>query len=430
MERLMQYVWQHKLWPAVEMKTVDGRSVRVIDQGLLNTGPGPDFFNAKVIIDREMWSGNIEIHVRASDWYRHGHDKDRAYDSVVLHVVASDDTEVRRPDGNTIPQMVMDCAPDFSRRYREMVEGGNGFPPCRKEISSLPAIYIRDWTDNLAFERLGSKVERINNLVARYNGSWVDAVYITLARALGFGTNSEAFERLALSTPLKMLLKHRDSLETIEGALFGQAGFLDNPPERSGYVERMIQEYAFMAAKFGLARPLSLNWRMGGRPANFPHRRISTLAHMINSGFVIGSRIFEVTDEAEARSLFDISLTGFWSRRYTFMAEASPTVKALSDASVSILIINVVAPMLYAYGLAYNDAGRCRVALELLQGLPAERNNIVKQFTDAGIPCTDAFTSQALIELCRSYCEQRKCLYCRIGHRLLQAKVKRQKPSC
>lgn len=425
MERLMQYVWQHKLWPAEEMKTVDGRQVRVIDQGLINTGAGPDFFNAKVMIDRQLWSGNVEIHVRASDWFRHGHDKDSAYDSVVLHVVASSDAEIHRPDGQLVPQMVMDCTPDFSRRYREMVEGCRDFPPCRKEIPALPSIYIHDWIDNLAYERINAKVERISRLVAGHDGNWIDAVYITLARALGFGTNSDAFERLALSTPLKMLLKHRDSLETIEGTLFGQAGFLDNPPERAGYVERMIQEYSFMASKFGLARSLALNWRMSGRPANFPHRRISTLAHMINAGFVIGSRIFEVKNEADARSLFDISLTGFWSRRYTFMAEASPTVKALSDASVSILIINVVAPMLYAYGVAYNDPQRCQTALELLQGLPPERNNIVRQFTDAGIPCADAFTSQALIELCRSYCEQRKCLYCRIGHRLLSAKVKR-----
>ncbi len=426
MEKLMHYVWQHKLWTGADMTTVDGRRLRVIDPGLHNTDAGPDFFNAKIIIGDRLWCGNVEIHVRASDWMRHNHHNDPAYDSVILHVVAVDDMRIRRSDGHEIDQTVMNCAPDFSRRYAELVDcGGADRLSCAGELQSVPSIYISDWLTSLGYERLNDKSDRIAALVERFNGSWADALYVTLARALGFGVNSDAFERLALATPLHCLMRHRDSQVTVEGTLFGQAGFLDNPPDTSHYVQRMQQEYEFMCSKFGLQRPQSLGWRMARmRPNNFPHRRIATLAALITGGFRIGADIFSVTGEADARSLFDISLTGYWSRRYNFTAESSPTVKALSQDSVTVLIINVVAPMLYAYGLAYGDTAMRERAVALLHSLAAERNSVVRLCQDAGMTCDNAFTSQAMIQLRRAYCEPRKCLYCRIGHRLLAARVR------
>lgn len=426
MEKLMHYVWQHKLWTGADMTTVDGHRLRVIDPGLHNNDAGPDFFNAKIIIGDRLWCGNVEIHVRASDWMRHNHHNDPAYDSVILHVVAVDDMRICRSDGREIDQTVMTCAPDFSRRYAELVDSGDADRlSCADELQSVPSIYISDWLTSLGYERLNDKSDRITALVERFNGSWADALYVTLARALGFGVNSDAFERLALATPLHCLMRHRDSQVTVEGTLFGQAGFLDNPPDTSHYVQRMQQEYEFMCSKFGLQRPQSLGWRMARmRPNNFPHRRIATLASLITGGFRIGSDIFSVATEDDARSLFDISLTGYWSRRYNFTAESSPTVKALSQDSVTVLIINVVAPMLYAYGLAYGDTAMRERAVTLLHSLAAERNSVVRLCQDAGMACDNAFTSQAMIQLRRAYCEPRKCLYCRIGHRLLAARVK------
>lgn len=420
----MHYVWQHKLWLQSDMTTVDGRRVQVIDCGLHNNDAGPDFFNAKVIIDGRTWCGNVEIHVKASDWFRHGHQDDPAYDSVVLHVVGSDDARVNRRDGSEIPQLVLPCSPDFSKRYDAMVNRPDGLS-CQDEISSLPRLYITDWLSNLAYERLYQKVDHIRSLLDRLNGSWSETIYVTLARGLGFGMNADAFERLALATPLHCLMKHRDSCETVEGTLFGQAGFLDNPPDHSYYVGRMQQEYAFMSGKFGLCRPQPLGWRMARmRPQNFPHRRIATLAALICHGFGIASDILSVENEDDARLLFDIELTGYWSRRYNFTSDSAPSVRALSRDSISVLLINVVAPMLYAYGMAYDDDDRRERAIGLLHSVKAESNSIVRIFTDAGLECRDSFTSQAMIQLRRNYCEQRKCLYCRIGHRILAAKAR------
>lgn len=421
----MQYVWQHRLWVAEKLRTCDGRRVSIIDPGVLNCGSGPDFFNAKVSIGGHIWAGDVEIHVRASDWYRHGHDGDRAYDSVILHVVGTDDCAVTRSDGETIPQIVMPCSPDFRHRYDAMVNNPYGELPCARELPSLPHIYISDWINSLAHERLYTKSDRILQYVADSGGDWRNAAYITLARALGFKTNSEPFERLARSLPLRRLLKHRDSPVTVEGMLFGMAGFLDgqtaNPDH---YVQRMIQEYRFMAAKFDMSPPQNLGWKMARmRPQNFPHRRLAYLAAMMFDGFRAGSQALDVENLDEARRLFRIDMTGYWSRRYNFDCEKAPTVRGMSDSMIDSLIINMVIPLQHAYGVACDDDGRRERAVEMLQQIDGESNMYTRLFGKLGIECGDAFTSQALIQLRTTYCDCRKCLYCRIGHRLLAAKV-------
>ncbi len=422
----MQYVWQHRLWLPADMKTVDGQRIEVIDQGLLNTNAGPDFFNAKVRIGERVWVGNIEIHVKASDWLRHHHDTDPAYDSVILHVVGVDDMRIQRKAGGEIPQLVMLCARDFSDRYNAMVNNPLSELPCSREIATLPHIYITDWLTSLAYERLYRKTERVLATLQRLNGDWASTVYVTLARALGFSTNGDAFERLALSLPLRIMLKHRTSLESVEGLLFGQAGFLDDlPDDIDYYVTRMKEEYTFLSTKFGIQRAGNLGWRMSRmRPQNSPHRRIATLAAMIYNGFPISSMVFDLQTMDEARQLFDLELRGYWSTRINFNSKMTTGVRALSETSIDILIINVVVPLLHAYGQTFGDKDRMERATDLLQSLKPEHNSIITLFTSAGIECPDAMHSQALIELRNEYCQARKCLYCRIGHRLLAAKVK------
>lgn len=430
----MQYVWQHGLWTPGELFTVDGQRVSVVDRGLLNSDAGPDFFNAKVEIGGKMWAGNIEIHVRASDWHRHGHDSDSAYDSVVLHIVGKDDCRIRRSNGEEIPQIVMECSPDFSERYKAMVFNTVDALACGRELSSVPEIYISDWLTSLSHARLQRKSDRVKDLVVnKFNGNWREGVYVTLARALGFGTNSEPFERLARMVPLKTLMKHSDSLETVEGLLFGQAGLL--PPEGSVgapdsadeiYAATLRREYAFMAMKFGLqSSPSPLGWKMARmRPQNFPHRRIAALASLVVPSFELGYRILEISTEAEAREVLDRPLRGYWSHHYAFGTPAQGSPRALGSSAISTLIINVIAPVKYAYGEMYGDREMCLKAVELLDSMKPESNNIIRMFAECGVRCRSALDGQALIELRKEYCDARKCLYCRVGRRLLARKVK------
>ncbi len=426
MERLMQYIWQHRLWPASDMVTVDGQRVAVIDTGRLNTDAGPDFFNAKVKIGDQMWAGDIEIHVKASDWHRHGHDGDEAYDSVVLHVVGRDDTAVTRSDGAVIPQLRMSCAPDFHEHYRALVAGAATELPCFRELESIDSMRLRSWLDNLAFERLYRKTERINRYLKHFAGDWESTCFITLARALGFGINSEPFERLAMNMPLRFLGKHSDSALSLEALLFGQAGLLGNANDSDPYVALLKREYSFLANKFSLPAPGRLGWKMARmRPANFPHRRIAFLALMTFGGFRLMSRITDLTSVEQVPSLFNAELSGYWSTHYTFGSQLeAPRATALGRSAVDVLTINTVIPLMHAYGTAISSAEMTDRAIDMLQAMKPESNSVVSLFTRHGVKCDSAFTSQALIELRREYCEARKCLYCRIGHRMLTKCVK------
>ena len=419
MEGLLQYIWQHKLWLSEDMVTVDGRRVRVIDPGLLNTDAGPDFFNAKVEIDGHLWVGNVEIHVRASDWKRHGHDEDPAYDSVILHVVEKDDAPVHRINGELIPQVELKVSPRFNECYDRLVNAKVELP-CAARLKEVPRLTVTEWIEALAFERLHSKVNRVQDLYDRYNGSWEDICYVMLARTLGFGINGDAFERLARVTPLRLLHKHSDSILQVEALLFGQAGLLNGAHNDETYYQQLTREYAFLANKFSL-RPIEGSaWRLfRSRPQNFPFRRIALLAQFVHGGFNLMNDILGANDTKQLRQLFDVELSGYWISHYSFGKPSPSAGRALSSSSIDIVLINTVAPLYYARGEMTDDYTMTDRAIELLEDLRPEQNSIVKMFSDAGIGCDDALTSQALIQLRRNYCEARKCIYCRLGHRLL-----------
>lgn len=420
MEKLMQYVWKHRLWRSEDMVTNTGKKVRVVDPGLLNTDAGPDFFNAKIEIDGHMWVGNVEMHYRATDWKRHHHDSDKAYDSVILHVVAKDDAPVRRTNGELIPQLVLEVSPQFNADYASLV-GATIEVPCATKIKQVPHLTIVEWVEGLAFERLHGKVERIHQLLDSFNGSWEDVCYVTLARNFGFGINNDAFERLARRTPLRLLGKHSDSVLQIEALLFGQAGMLDaQKPGMDSYYNQLCTEYAFLSNKFQLTPMEKESWKLFRiRPQNFPYRRIAMLAQFIEGGFRMMNRILEAEGEKEMRSLFEVELSGYWSKHYTFGKPNERATATLSRSSTDIILINTVAPLLYAYGELTGNYEMTDKAIKLLEDLRAESNSIVSHFVAYGIDCPDALTSQALLQLKREYCDARKCIYCKIGHHLL-----------
>lgn len=453
MEKLMQYVWAHRLWDYTPLVTADGRKVRIIHPGTLNPDAGPDFFNASIEIGGQRWAGNIELHVNASDWYRHGHQNDRAYDTVILHVVMRDDSPVTRPDGSVIPQITVRCSAEAAARCNMLLQGAAAMLPCARTIRALPALFHTEWISALTLERLYEKSDRILSLVELTEGDWEAAAYITLSRALGFGLNAEPFEVLAKNLPLKFLNRHRDELVTVESLIFGQAGMIPAPaPDEDPYLTRMRSEYAFMAHKFSL-RPLPLQWKFSRtRPQNFPFRRLAALAAKINQGFSLIGRLDDiitafhrrrqtVLDEtasyqpgmpdtklpsapslADIRAEFDIRLTGFWATRYSFSSTgASP--KALSESSIDRLVINVAIPLMLARAVVKGDHLAISVIPELLQSFRPEDNKDVRLFASAGLQCRDAFDSQGLIQLRRNYCEKNKCIYCRFGHRMLSAEI-------
>ncbi|MDO4159029.1 MAG: DUF2851 family protein [Prevotellaceae bacterium] len=433
MERLLHYIWKHKMFPLKPLTTTDGLPLEIIDPGLMNPNSGPDFFNAKVKIDGTMWVGNIEIHDKSSDWNQHGHNKDTAYDNVVLHVTGNNDMDVRTSDGKFIPQMVLSVPESVRLNYTELLHA-DSFPPCYKIIPELSTLTIHSWLSRLQTERLEQKTKAIEKRVELCGGSWEDALFVTMARNYGFGVNGEAFEAWALNVPLQSIAHHRDDLFQIEAFFMGQAGLLDveTIPEyhrdeamKEGYFMRLRNEYIYLSRKFALHPMDASLWRfLRLRPQNFPHIRISQLANLYHSRQSDLSKLVESKDIEQLKALLRTKVTPYWETHYSFGGTTTRTDKILSDASLNLLLINTVIPMLFAYGRHRSDERLCERAFAMLEQLKAENNYIIRIWQQCGLVVRTAGDSQALIQLKREYCDKKDCLRCRIGYEYLKKQVK------
>lgn len=428
-EFILHYCWRHRLLPLQGLQTTDGRSVEVIDPGLHNDDAGPDFFNAKLKIDGILWVGNVEIHDRSSDWYQHGHDHDPRYDNVILHVVRYADRAVVTHGGQSLPQLQIDVPAAVRAQYKELMEADK-YPPCYKVIPSLDKLTVHSWMSALEAERLEQKTQAIVRRVGQCDGDWEWAYFVTLSRYYGFGINGDAFEQWALSFPLSAAAHHRDDVFQLEALFLGQAGLLDSSsiPQRrreaavtDSHYQRLCSEYHFLQHKFSL-KPIDYTlWRyLRLRPQNFPQVRIAQLANMYYSHKTSLSGLIDCTTVEEVETLFTTQVTPYWETHYTFGLESAKMHKRLSKASLDVLVINVVVPMLFAYGRHKMDERLCDRALLFLDGLKAEQNNIITLWRMCGLKVRTAADSQALIQLKKEYCDKKDCLRCRFGYEYLK----------
>ena len=421
MEQLLHYVWKHKIFPLKELKTTTGQQVEVIDTGLANTDAGPDFFNAKLKLDGVLWIGNIEIHERSSDWFKHGHHADAGYNSVILHIASEIDTEISRSNGERIPQIQLICPEAVRTNYKELLET-DSYPPCYRIIPSLPPFTAHSWMTALQMERFEQKATLLNERLKRCQGNWEDAFFITLARNFGFGLNGDAFETWAHRLPFRAVDKHRNDLFQIEAIFFGQAGILEDS-DGDGYYLRLKKEYTYLQHKFGLIPMDASLWRfLRLRPANFPHIRIAQLACLYHRAYGLLSRIMETETLQGVRDILKGGTSEYWLTHYTFGGSSPSRPKALSNTSLDLLIINTVVTFLYAYGLHKGNRVLCARAGSFLEELKAENNYIPRMWEQCGMKASNAADSQALIQLKKEYCDKKKCLYCRIGYEYLKRK--------
>lgn len=421
-EAVLHYVWQQKLFFSDGLTTTDGEDVLVIDAGKPNTDAGPDFFNAKISIGGTIWAGNIEIHSRSTDWQRHNHQNDKAYDTVILHVVDTADTAVFRTNGEKISQLELRFPAYIVSNYDELIQSKKWIA-CEGKTGNIQPVYIQSWKNALLTERLQRKTEDIENLLTEYNQHWEEAFYITLARNFGFGTNSDAFEGLARSLPLQIPGKHKDQLFQIEALLFGQAGLLTGSmPDK--YSQQLQQEYHFLQKKYALKPLESSRWKLLRlRPDNFPHLRIAQFAALIHSSSKLFSKITEEPDIRMLGSLFTAHPSVYWKNHYRFGHESPAKDKALGNNSVNILLINTVIPFLFHYGVRKDIPEMKEKAIRLLEQLPPEKNSIITAWGNLGFSSQSAYDSQALLELKKNYCDDKKCLRCRIGHKVLTSVI-------
>jgi len=422
-ENFIIYLWTFQLFQT-EPFTTDGQPLLVESPGLRNLDSGPDFFNAKVRIGDTLWAGNIEIHVKSSDWFKHGHQTDEAYNNIVLHVVMENDRPIHRKNGEPIPTLELKNLfnPVLLERYTDFLSTMHPIP-CHKQLHSINHFTRMGWYDSLMIERLDQKTTSITDNLATVKQDFNESFYQKLGRNFGFKTNADAMEQLTVSMPLSVLSKHNDNLVQLEALLFGQAGLLSKQ-FKDDYPVHLLNEYQFLKAKYQLQPMNKKVWKfMRMRPANFPTIRISQLASLLYKSPELLNTMLEATKFGHIQSLFEVSASNYWDSHFHFDKEALPKrKKKLGTSSANLIIINTIIPFLFIYGQLHGRDELQQKALGWLDQIPSEQNAVTRLFESCGLEARSALQSQAMLQLKANYCDKKRCLECRFGHELLKQK--------
>lgn len=414
-ETFLYYLWENRLITGT-LTTDTEQPIEIINPGYRNLDSGPDYLEAKINIGEQLWAGHVEIHVRTSDWNKHGHQTDKAYHNVILHVVYENDTKV-----NDIP--VLELKGHFDEtlyaQYEKLIASRHWIP-CERSMESVSAFLKLSCLDRMAIERLEEKSKAVTKLLNANKFDWEDTLYRLLLRYFGMKVNNEAFEYLSNILPFKTLLKHADQLVQVEAMLLGCAGFLEDDFSEA-YPLLLKREFTVMKSKFNLLVMPVERWRfLRMRPVNFATIRLAQLAQMIHRNGCLFSKIKEAESMAEIKALFDVKASEYWDTHYRFEVPSKPQPKHLGEGTANVLMINAVVPLLFCYGKFHKDESYCEKALRLLEELAAEDNTVIRHFNTIGITASNAMQTQALLLLYNHYCRQKRCLECLIGNNLLR----------
>ncbi len=421
-EDFVQFVWKFGLFHQQNLMLMDGSKIQIINAGTQNFASGSDFFSAKVYIDKTLWVGNIEIHLSVKNWQQHQHHNDAAYNNVILHVVYFDEDEsVFLENGRAVPTLSIGklIYKDTLLKYKRLLQTEKTFIPCQAFIKEVDSFTFTQYYEALLFERLERKVKDIEQDLTYTQGDLDMAFLITLFKYFGAPKNKDAFELLARSFQLNQLIKQNLSVTQLESFLFGLSDLLKG---QDAYASRLQNEFEYTKKLFQLkVNCKSEQWIYAGtRPPNFPTVRIAQLAALLHKNIRLFSVLIEMKDLKDVRNIFEIETSEYWKKHYNFGVESKLSTKKLSEAFIDKIVINVLAPFLFFYGKYVNEEKYIERAINFLTEIKAESNQIVKGFKSLKVPVITAFESQALIELKNNYCDNKKCLDCRIGYSLLK----------
>lgn len=422
-EEILHFIWRYRLFAQRNLRTQSGASIRILHVGMHNHDAGPDFLAARLVIDEVEWGGNVEIHMRTSDWSRHLHHQDKAYNNVILHVVYEHDKVVYREDGTPLETLELKprIAPTFLPRYRELMSG-MWWIPCEKMIYRVSSFHLSQWLSRLLMERFEHKISAIYTLLDQQRGSWEETCYIWVARNFGFKVNADAFEQLARSLPLTVIRKHKNNPLSVEALFFGQAGMLEGQAFEDTYPQALQHEYAHLRRLHSLEPMAATAWRyMRTRPGNFPTVRIAQLSALFFRSTQLFSAITGTREISSLKAFFDnLPINPYWLKHYRFDVESAPRGNQLGERSIEILLINAVAGMIFAYGKYIGKETYIYRAIALLEALKAEDNAVLKRFSALGVKAAHAADSQALLQMKTFYCDKKKCLDCGLGLQLIK----------
>ncbi|TCD12019.1 DUF2851 family protein [Pedobacter frigidisoli] len=421
-EDFLHYVWQFRSFDNNDLRTADGEDLKIIHQGFLNKNAGPDFNNSKIQIGETVWAGNVEIHIKSSDWLKHNHQSDASYENVILHVVYENDVEIKRIDGSILPVLELKnrIADELIQKYETLFFTLTDFP-CIAQIQHVDRLIVDSFLSRTLIERFEQKSQVVVETLSELNGNWDETFYRFMARNFGFKVNALPFELFAKAIPQQIYGKHKDNSLQIEALVFGSAGFLNDNFEEE-YPAELKKEFQFLQKKYNI-KPIEVSiWKfMRMRPQNFPTLRLAQFAALILKANHLFSKVMEISRVAELRRLFEnLPVNDFWKTHYHFKKETTEVSTQIGKTSVDNILLNTVALFLFAYGRHTGTPFYISRAIKLLESLPAEQNAITDKFTSAGVVMDNAFSSQGILQLKKQYCDEKKCLSCGIGIKILK----------
>lgn len=419
-ERLLQFIWQMQYFNHTDLQTVGGEPIQIIRPGEFNTNQGPDFLNASIKISSTTWVGNIELHVKASDWNLHRHTEDNNYRSVILHVVWESDIPIADQWGNPLPTLILAhrISGLLLQKYEDMV-GACSAIPCSSSIAVVPELIWMGWKARLVAERLQRKAQTIQQYLNETNSHWEEVFWWMLAGNFGITVNKAAFEAIARSLPITILAKHKHQIHQLEAFLFGQAGLLDS--EFGDDYPRMLQrEYRFYQKKYHFEPVHQPVHFLRMRPGNFPTIRLAQLAKLIQQSTHLFDKVKSASQVQQIKAMLSVTANDYWHYHYRFDENSAFKPKMLGSQMRDNIIINTIVPMVFAYGHLMHEQSCKNKALQWLENIKPEQNRITGEWVQLGLSNGSAFESQAYIELYRAYCSHKHCLSCAVGASILK----------
>ncbi|WP_339698743.1 DUF2851 family protein [uncultured Marixanthomonas sp.] len=422
-EDFLHYLWKFQKFTTTQLNTTDGQPVKILSVGRHNHDSGPDFFNAKLSIGDQLWAGNVEIHIKSSDWYAHHHEKDTAYDSVILHVVWEHDAEVFTKNDASIPTVeIKNVINDYTlQKYRKLVSKRNQWIPCEQDFSKVDDFTINNWLERLYFERLQQKSKLILKELKESNNHWEAVLFKLLAKNFGLKVNGDSFYSIAQSIEFSVIKKCAEKPLELEALLLGQGGLLHTSNE-DPYLKELYKTYSYLAHKFHLSNAEVVApkyFRL--RPPNFPTIRLSQLAMLYREQQQLFSKLISISEKSMFYEVFNVTASEYWNTHYNFGVVSTKRKKKLTKSFIDLLLINTVIPLKFCYA----NSIKKDISEELIQltsSIDKEENNIIKKFNQLKPIAKNALESQSLLQLKNEYCDKVKCLQCAVGNAVLSTR--------
>ena len=417
-EKLLQYLWNFKIFNNFDFSDVDGNKIEIIDFGTWNFNSGPDFLYGKIKSKGLVLAGHIELHVNASDWIFHRHSANPEFENLILHVVFQNDVEIEEFQLKNIPTLELNKYIDRSLLWKyESLLHENQFIPCAN-LFDVEKIPLQFWEESL-LKKLDEKSIDIEESLHQNQNNYEAVLFQNLAYAFGLKVNADLFKQLAESLDFKIINKIRQNQTQLESLFFGTSNWLENPKDEQMKIWK--REFQFLQVKFSLSPHRTIPKFSRLRPPNFPTLRLSQLASLYHLHQNLFSKLMGAKNVNALYQIFiKVKASAYWDNHFNFGNVSSVEGdKFLTIQFIDLVLINAVLPLKYTF-LKNSNENAVEEILNFYRQILPEKNTIIEGWKSLGAVAENSAESQAMLYHYKNYCLQKNCLNCGIGYKILR----------